>query len=68
MYNSISAVLVLLLAISVSAHPPVSNPHRRASPEVEQEDLYAFQPLERPLHTTVLMAGPIPTAHRAELK
>jgi hypothetical protein len=68
MYILITTVLSILLAVGVSAHPPVSNPYQTPSREVEQDDIYAFRPLQKPLHTTVLMAGPIPTAKRVELK
>jgi hypothetical protein len=48
---------VLVSAIAVLAHPPVSNPRVEArDQDLGGEDLYALRPDERPLHTTVLMA------------
>lgn len=59
-------LLVVFFAITVFAHPPVSNPPRQelGSDENEIEDLYAMFPNDRPLHTTVLMSGPQPTANQ----
>jgi len=59
----VSALFALLSAVAVLAHPPVSHPHRDSrSEDNEVEDLYANNPYERPLHTTVLMAQAIETA------
>jgi hypothetical protein len=61
-----SILCATVLAISVVAHPPVSNPHRvQHQNENAIEDLYALFPNERPQHTTVLMAQATPGAARS---
>jgi hypothetical protein len=52
-----SILCAIVLAISVVAHPPVSNPHRvQHQNENEIEDLYTLFANERPQYTTALMA------------
>lgn len=53
------SALLSIAVVGVGAHPAVSNPRveRDTDSEVNlEEDLYAFKPNERPMHTTALMA------------
>jgi hypothetical protein len=61
-----SILCAIVLAISVVAHPPVSNPRRvQHQNENEIEDFYTLFPNERPQHTTVLMAQASPGTARS---
>jgi hypothetical protein len=60
MRSSILFLMVLFTASIVIAHPAVSSPIQAPINPNEKyiEDLYADSPKDRPLHTTVLLAGP----------
>ena len=61
-----SILCAIVIAISVVAHPLVSNPHRDPHPNDNKiEDLYLLLPNQRPQHTTVLMAQATPGAGRS---
>jgi hypothetical protein len=57
-------LFLMMVLMGVLGHPWVSNPKRGRELDTEPdwevgdeiEDLYALNPEERPLHTTVLMA------------
>jgi hypothetical protein len=60
---------LLSAIVAVGAHPAVSNPRVERDPDFEvDDDLYAFHPNERPLHTTVLLAMATGTGRGHELR
>lgn len=60
---------LILSATSILGHPAVSNPYRAVDIGTSdaEEDLYAHNPNERPLHTTVLMAMASARAERGRV-
>jgi len=53
----LSILFLSLFTASVLSHPPVSNPRQVLSPnQPDIQDLYAYDPEQKPLHTTVLMS------------